>query len=94
MSSSLEQTYLLHNISVEAALQFAARLWPEYDGTELIIRVLDDWVERVKTESKRETQRADDQAQQRRERILQAAGRYHGAYQSDYLDEVRRGWPQ
>lgn len=72
---------------VVEAIDVAAQRWPEVRSRrELLLRLVEqgrDVIERDRTE----------EAERRRQAILQTSGTLTGAYEPGYLDRLRDDWP-
>ena len=73
---------------VAAALDAAARRWPEEKGSRsrLLVRLVDEW-----------RRRADDdervRLEERRRAIAETAGSATGLFPPGYPEELRKDWP-
>jgi hypothetical protein len=87
MPTKRRRHQLTESEPVSEALELAAQRWPEdaERPSRLLARLIDEGATAV---------RGKQEQARRKQAILRHRGTFAEAYPLDYLEEVRRGWPQ
>lgn len=73
--------------AIAHAIDVAARRWPGEPRSKLLRRLVDAGGAALEQGNDRATRR-------RREAIAASSGKYADAFSADYLDRLRRDWPE
>ncbi|MDR1295149.1 MAG: hypothetical protein LBK59_09400 [Bifidobacteriaceae bacterium] len=87
MPTILPRTQVTHTEPIRRALDLAGERWPGLTPQRLLVRLIEEGADSLGRD------RAQGAAEHRR-RVEALAGRYPGLYSPDYLDELRKDWPE
>ncbi|MBM7519418.1 hypothetical protein [Nocardioides nitrophenolicus] len=89
MPTTLRRHAITETPAVAAAIEAAARRWPEDRDrpARLLARLVDVGFHTIEVE-------LDEAALKRQQALEEFAGSFTGVYWPGYLEEIREGWPE